>query len=572
MPENRENQRTGWRRAAMSLAVALLSAACGAGGSPPRTPDPASTPNTPGGTTLAPTAPAGDPFAVEGTLEEESLPLLKPPVFELSTMPLPPAAKGVPAAPASCGAFAKRKPAGKTAAAACKEPAAAHGPLDAALSEADVARRDALLADLEACAGLPVGLVRALRAELAPTECGDAIVESLAAAPPKTMSGAIYHALFGQVLAARCARTVRSPPQLAAPYDKKRVQEFINGPMAAWISDQARAVQETTEVGAKLPYYGKALVAVEAGMADMRFVEAVRAVPLPVEFAKDAELRDAYYGNLDRSLDPRKDRGRDAALVGLRELAFVGTLRDERVDRARALLSQLYGGRRIDALDVLQVPPLAAAQPATADERLATKLPTFYAGLVLDPQLALSPSGLRALLERGLSVPHRVALKGAAELQPEVRLLYARARLALGQRYWRRVDIEHSASLLLGMPKPRSPEADHLLALTLGLRGGPEDAAQMMRRAPLTSLGMGKTAALDSLAAQSPPGAYAGAAAFDAALIRQVAAPQNADAAYWKDVARRFRAAAQLAKEPAARAAAEERAKAAELTAEAIAK
>jgi hypothetical protein len=509
---------------------------------------------------------------VEGTLEEESLPLLKPPIFELSTMPLPPAAKGVPAAPASCAAFAKRKAAGKTAAAACKEPAAARSALDAALSEADVARRDALLADLEACAGLPVGLVRALRAELAPTECGDAIAEPLAAAPPKTMSGAVYHALFGQVLAARCARTVRSPPQLGPPHDKKRVLEFINGPMAAWINEQARAVQETTEVGAKLPYYGKALVAVEAGMADMRFVEAVRAIPLPVELSKDAELRDTYYGNLDRTLDPRKDRGRDAALVGLRELAFVGTLRDERVDRARALLSQLYGGRRIDALDGLQLPPLAPVQPASVDERLATKLPTFYAGLVLDPQLALSAPGLRALLERGLSVPHRVALKAAGELQPEVRLLYARGRLALGQRYWRRVDIEHAASLLLGMPKPRTAEVDHLLALTLGLRGGPEDAAQMMRRAPLTSLGMGKTAALDSLAAQAPPGPYAGAAAFDAALIRQVAAPQNAEAAYWKDVARRFRAAAQLAREPASKAAAEERAKAAELTAEAIAK
>ncbi|MEJ7730120.1 MAG: hypothetical protein WKG00_12975 [Polyangiaceae bacterium] len=478
----------------------------------------------------------------------------------------------MPAAPATGGAFARPKPAGKPARAACKEPAAARGALDGALADADVARRDGLLADLEACAGLPVGLVRALRAELAPTECGDAIVEPLAAAPPRTMSGAVYHALFGQVLAARCARTVRSPPQLAAPYDKKRVLEFINGPMAAWIHDQARAVQETTEVGARLPYYGKALVAVEAGMADMRFVEAVRAIPLPTELAKDAELRDTYYGNLDRSLDPRKDRGRDAALVGLRELAFVGTLRDERVDRARALLSQLYGGRRIDALDGLQVPPLAAAQPATPHARRAPRLPTFYAGLVLDPQLALSPSGLRALLERGLSVPHRMALKAASELQPEVRLLYARARLALGQRYWRRVDIEHAASLLVGMPQPRTAEADHLLALTLGLRGGPEDAAQMMRRAPLTSLGMGKTAALDSLAARTPPGPYAGAAAFNAALIRQVAAPQNADAAYWRDVARRYHTAAQLAREPAARAAAEERARAAELTAEAIAR
>ena len=120
------------------------------------------------------------------------------------------------------------------------------------------------------------------------------------------------------------------------------------------------------------------------------------------------------------------------------------------------------------------------------------------------------------------------------------------------------------------MPKPRTPEVELMLALALGLRGGPEDAAEMMRRAPLTSLGMGKVAALDAVATRQPPTTHAGAAAFDAAVIRNVSAPQNADAGYWKDVSRRFRAAAKLLTDTQLRATAEDRARAADETAQAI--
>ena len=36
----------------------------------------------------------------------------------------------------------------------------------------------------------------------------------------------------------------------------------------------------------------------------------------------DAEIRESYYAALDDAIEPRKARGRDAALVGLRELAM----------------------------------------------------------------------------------------------------------------------------------------------------------------------------------------------------------------------------------------------------------
>ena len=549
-----------------AILVAALSG-CGPAPTPPVTPAPplpAPAPAAAGSGPPAPLAPS-DPFAVEGQLQEEWLPLLKPPVFDLKALPFPAAAKGVPPAPASCSAFVKRAPA---KAAKCKDAPATLAALDAALSMDDVARRDAMLADLEACPGLPVGLVRSMRVELGPIECGDVFAEPMMVPPPAGMTGAVYHALFGHAIAARLARTGTSPPKLAPPYEVARVKEFLNGPMASWMNEQARALQETAEVGARLPYYGKGVVAVEAGMADMRYVDVIREAPIPDELAKDKELRDAYYGPLEKALDPRKDRGRDAALVGLKEMAYVGVVNDDHVERARRLLSRLYGGRRIDALDLLALPPLAPAAPATVEERLAAKLPTFYAGLVLQPEAALGPGVFRQLVTRGLSVPHRIALK-SAELSPEMHALYARARIELGRRYWRAFDFDQAVAHALAVPKEqRSDEVTFLLALGLGLRGGPEDAGAMMRKAPLSSLGMGRVAALDALAAAK--GKYAGIAALDAALIKQLATPPDAGAAHWRDLARRYRDAAAMVTEPAQRSLAEERARAAEETAAAI--
>ena len=74
---------------------------------------------------------------------------------------------------------------------------------------------------------------------------------------------------------------------------------------------------------------------------------------------------------------------------------------------------------------------------------------------------------------------------------------------------------------------------------------------------------------LDALAAK-PGFSYAGFAAFDAALIRQVFAPQGAPAAYFQDLAKRYRDAAGKLADARIKALAEERASAAEQTAAAI--
>lgn len=557
------------RRLLFPLFALVTSACTGATPTTPTTPTGPTTTPADLGPIVAPPTVGPEALELQGTVREEWLPLLKAPIVDPAKTQLTPAPAGLSALPASCDAFVNRKGAGP--AVACADKAAALAALDGAMGESDAGKRDARLLDLEGCTGLPAGVARALRAELAPIACGEAIVAKVLAAPPAGIDGNVHHALLGLAISSRLARTAEGAPTLAPPYTRARVLEFTSGPMKTWFSEQATAIQSISQAAVELSYYGKALTAIEAGTAEMRLVESVRNAPVPVEFAKDAELKNQYYATLDQVLDPRKDRGRDAALVGLREMALVGAIRDARVDRARGLLSRLYGGRRIDVLDGLLLPALPPAAPANAEERLAGKLPTFYAGALLEPAAASRAGTLRQLLERGIPLGHRNALK-TATLSPEARGLFARARLELGRLYWRAVDFDQAAQLTAAWPAgvARPADATFTLALALALRNGPDDAADMMRKAPLQLTAIGKVQGLDYVSQQIPAGPDAAYAAFDAALIHQLAAPEGSGAAYWKEVSDRFRRAASMLTEPARKADAEERAKAASELAAAV--
>lgn len=555
------------------LAIAALAlAACG--GTPP--PDAAvpATPATP--TAAVPEAAPEDPWAIDGELAAETLPA-EPPSFAAEPIKLPQPPRELARPPASCAAFAAGGPAG-----ACNDRAAALASLDEALAETEPNKRNRALRGLERCEHLPAGMVVALRAELAPVECADTIVRAAVASPPAGIDGVTYHALVGLGLAGMLSRASTDPPKLAPPYPKDKVKEFIDTKVKQWVTDQAVAIQELSKVGAGLKYYGQAVVAVEAGMADMRFVEVVRDLPIPDEFQNDDELKQTYLNALEQSFEARKRRGRDAALVGLGRLATVGVIRDERVDRARALLSTMYGGSPIDALDEIILPPLSPVTPEGAEQRLASRLPTFYASLVFPADAATDATMLRMLINKGLSLPHRIALSkaqasekqatanqaAAKQASDERRRLLARARFELGQNYWRAVDFDE-ALRALGSAEGLTPQGKLLFALGLALQGGPANAAEMMVKAPVRELGIGDVAALDALAEEG--GDLAGPAAFDAAYIAELAAPKSADAAYWRAIAERYRQAAERLVDLPLKKDAEQRATEAERVAEEIA-
>lgn len=553
--------------------VALVCAAC-TQTPPPSQPDkPLPVPVLTGekGQVVEKTGPTGDPFAVSGLVREETLPLLKGPQPTFADVKLAAAPKGVPAAPKTCDPFVKRTTKQK---AACGDKAKVLEALDAALAVEAADARDEALVALEACNELPAGLVRSLRAELAPAPCADVIVAPLIAKKSEGIPGAVHHALVGQALAARLYRAVQDPPKPKPPFTKQKVGEFVKGPMWKWFTEQAVAVQDLAKAGADLGSYGRGVVAIAAGTADLRMVEAVRDVPIPDEFRKDPELANAYYASLDEQLEPRKSRGRDGALAGLREMANAGVIRSERVETARGLLAKLYGGRRVDSLDALLVLPPPAPSTATVEERLARTLPTFYAGLVLSPDAAKNPAVMRSFLHTGVPLQHRAALKEAeASLSDELRAVYARARLAMGIRYWRAVDFDAAAALLAKTPKDKLSKEDRFaFALALALRRGPEDVAALMLKNEGLPAEFADVRALDIVAKEDAAAPVGGMAAFDAGVLRTIAAPRDAEPKYWEGLADRFAKASEMLSDPKAKKEADERAKAAAAAAKAIAK
>ncbi|MBK8257412.1 MAG: hypothetical protein IPK82_32685 [Polyangiaceae bacterium] len=504
-----------------------------------------------------------DVYTPVGPFAEETLPALD--TAPIAGLTLGAAPAGVEKAAASCSEYVKNK----GAKVACGDRAAALAALDKALAsvpdgkvdEAAVKSRDAALAALEECTPLPAGLVRALRADLAPVKCADVIVEPVLAAPPKDMRGDVHEALVGLALSARFARAGGPAPVLAAPFTRARVEAHIAGPLGKWMKEVATAVQGLSDAASKLHGYGGAVAAVGAGMADLTLVDTVRSAPIPEEFQKDEERKNIYYASLDEKLEPRKARGRDAALIGLKRFSEVGALHDERVREARRLLSKLYGGRRMDALDRLMIQPAKPSAAATVEDRLAERLPTFYAGILLDSVVLTQPSTLSILASRGLSVPHRKALRDAAptaQLAP----IAARAFLDLGRTYFRASDFESAAKMMALVPKSeRTAELELLAALSIALRGGPKDAVEMMSKSLMGMSSMGQRQALEALSTKS--GFEAGAAAFNAAYIMEITAPERADGVFFKGIARRYETAANLLPEGAAKTEAAERAKAA---------
>lgn len=518
---------------AIALALGCSLAACG-GGATPRPQSPADQPAPP-----ATPAPAAAPRS------------------------LPPAVAGIPEPPAECNGFATNASATECA----TEDAERLHVLDAALS-ADGPERDGRLATLEAC--FSPGLIRALRAELAPVSCGDAIVGPYLEGAPAELTASVRHVLLGLGLGARLSRLVAAAPEFTPPRTKERFAEFAKAQLWPWVAREAHAVHQTALEGAKLLDYGKGVVAVQAGLADMRFVELSRAVPLPDEFAADPELKDAYYGALDQELEPRKTRGRDAALAALREFARVGALNDDRITRARALLATIFAGSRVDALDELLLPALPPLAADSADVRLAARLPTFYSSeILLSGADFTQPAALRALLERGL--PPTLRQKLDATQTPETARLYARGLFGLGQRYWSAADFTRAADVCATFSKDArlGPEARLISALSRVLSRGPASARDLMVRGPILPDALSRVSELDDLAKGNGP--ISGMAAFNAAHLLSIIPQTAPDPGYWRAISERFKIAAKLLETPQQRAAAKERAAQADEVAKTIA-
>lgn len=497
-----------------------------------------------------PTSPASEPAKSEWKQVEpakQKVPLVAEPA-------------GVPPANASCQEFLAHSSQACTTAANSAAPDA----LVQALSTTAALERDAQLACLEGESKLPAGFVRALRAELAPLGCGDVLALPFLEPRRAELDRNLEDTLIALAAGSRLARLVNQAPELSPPFDKAHFMEFFQATLKPWIVTQAQAIHDLSLSGARLSPYAKGIVAIEAGLADMRFVSVVRKVALPKEMNDDAEVRETYYAALDEALEPRKARGRDAALVGLREFASVGILADARVDRARSLLSEVYAGRRIDALDKLLLPPLSPAPEDTTEHRLARALPTFYAGYLLASS-SLDVALLRAFLERGL--PRAlVARMDPTKLDDAQRDLFTRALIERGRRYFRAEDFALAARLSSG--EHPGPERSLYHALASSLQNGPRDASELILRGPQLPSSALQVTELDRLASEKK-NPSAPLAAFDAAYLLGLAPPQN-DAKFWEELSKRYEAASRVLKDPAQKRLAHDSGTAAKDTARAL--
>lgn len=460
-----------------------------------------------------------------------------------------PAHPAVPAPPPSC-VLGSALPGRAT----CQE---ARDDLAEALTR-DGVERDTALALLEGCDTFEAGLIRALRADLGPAECADVLVnavvgEQAASGNSPAVAPDVQEALVGLGLAARLHRLALTPPAAPSARDKATLDLYYKDALFPWIEQQAAAIYVMAAQGKALHGYAKGLVAIEAGNADMRFVEIARAAPIAEEIAKFPEAKDVYYATLDERLEPRKGRGSAAALVGLREMAQVGIRSSTRVTSARDLLSRAYGGRRVNALDTLLVPPAPAQAADDAAAAIASHVPTVYATALVG-RAPVTEHLVRAHLQMGMPTGLRREVEvggGGAGAQ----FLLARALFEQGRTYFRAQDFQDASQLLTALLDAEPPsegtvpaltpdqqqQAMLLRALCIALLAGPKDAAEMIAQGPRFADALGNLVLLDGIASSRSP--QAGRAAFNAAYLRElVINPADPDA--WSDLAHRYRTAA----------------------------
>ena len=486
---------------------------------------------TPEGPTQMDRVASADAFALPSDHEPDHLPDEPKTAPDLAAWKKLKTAKGLPARPTTC----KLPKASKTAP-TCADEASSMTLLDAALAKPE-ADRDAALAPLESCK-LPAGFVTALRAELAPVECADGITDPVLDKLPAGVSLPMQHVLVGQSLGSKLSRTVIGQPTLRPPYTKADTQKFLATKLAPWATAQAVLVQDLSALGASLSGIGVALLAVEAGRADLRFVEVARQVPTAPEFQKDPELRQIYESALEAALEPRKSRGRDATLIGLRIFGDYGVISGSpRMQHARELLASMYGGRRVDALDALLIPAPAPAADKNAHVESPRRLvPSFL--------LSLLPGSLAALAAEA-NGPNATAYAPEVRKAPlpdaavDERAARARTSLRLAGAHFRRASADAALDLVASLP--RAEPNEFLVALALALHQGPKDVVTMMAAGAPSALGYRKLDALDAVAKKG--GAFAAAAAYDAALLREIAPPDAAGRTYFEDLAAQYHAA-----------------------------
>lgn len=482
----------------MLLAVSVIHCGGGALPAPTVAPKPEPIPQPVATTAAVPV----DPFAMPTKLREDlatSESLREPDLGKWAAVKK---LSGI--GPATCPAVARVPTMGKKI--TCEKPAIEA--VDAALKAGDGA-----LAELELCPAFPAGYIRSLRAEVAKPECADLYVDDLIEHPKQGTPAPLMQVMVGQSVAAKLLRTGLDVPSIKGIHEKDKLLAYYNKTLGPWFKAQQATIDQLSQVAVSLRGYGMAVAATEAGYAELRLVDTLRNGTTPKDW--DADLKHAYESALEDAMAPMKAKGRDATLVGFGIMASLDLPYSPRIARARNLLATMYGGRRIDALDALM---FATGKPGETDVKRASA--AYHLRTLVPPPK--EPDARAPLGER---------------------LRAAERHLARGTTFWRAVDYDR-VLVLVGPDMATDDTARLYGALALALRQGPVDANHFMNAAAPSDLNLTHTDALDQLSHEKR--STSGMAAFDAAVLREIAPPPNAQREHFTDVGKRFDYAAQL--------------------------
>jgi hypothetical protein len=293
--------------------------------------------------------------------------------------------------------------------------------------ERAIVARDAALARLESCTGLPAGFVRALRANLA-LPCADTLAAAPGPVTGGTVSAPLQHALFGLALAAQLLRFQVAPPAFRPAFaatSRSEARPFVEHTLLPWVEQRWRQLDEPRRLVELLPAssYGGAIARLGYATAERRVRGAPRTAPIPNQLKKSYELRESYYKTVDELAQPLWSRPR--AFSAFDAWATTGQLRSlPELDWTDNLAG------RLGALEHLLLPPPELPNSTTESELLAAALPPFFTSELFTLAELSRTDMLRAAALQGLSPVTRGAL-ARASLDDSGRVAWVRSQLIL---------------------------------------------------------------------------------------------------------------------------------------------
>jgi hypothetical protein len=335
--------------------------------------------------------------------------------------------------------------------------------LASALELSAVERRDRALAQLESCSELPVGWVRAVRADSA-RQCADVLIAPVLRGLKAPLDADLGETLLALALAARWGRAVEAPVAYSGNGGDESVAQYLTRTLRPWKQRQVAKIEALNTAASRLERegYGSTIVAVARARATRQLYSVVRLSPTPTEVKRDYVLRTRYFATLDSELaDVRERMAADDARVS--ELLF-----EQGIHRAPDA-DAWFELQRPDFANLIVEPP-AAVKPSSDTERIISSLPSFYVETLFGVTLLDDPRPLRLLIEHGLTPRQRRAL-GSRKLAADSAEVFAYFHAVLALRARRMRHFDEVVARLLPI-QPRSPAAELLLATARSARTG----------------------------------------------------------------------------------------------------